>query len=107
MDKADATSDEPTCKLVSDVPATEEEVRMLKDHERREDESLLDYIQRSCVWCARAKREDRPVLEFLVRSQGIMLHAFQYSMMVSSNKTICYRTTIPDWARSSNDTSHF
>lgn len=102
IDDADSV---PKCKKVTipknaistDVPATEEEIAKSGMYERKENESLLSYIKRSCVWCARSKGKNRSLLEFLVRSQGIWLHAFQYSVMGPCGK-MTYKTNPPDWS---------
>jgi hypothetical protein len=82
-----------------DTPATEEELAKagIGLDSRRQDESLLEYIKRTCVWCQRSKGDDRSVLEFLIRSPGIWLHALQYQME-GPDGTICYRTKFPKWS---------
>jgi len=80
-----------------DTPATDMEVAHAGAHMKLEGESVLEFIQRSCVWCARTKGEDRTVLEFLVRSSGIWLHALQYSLIGPKGK-VCYKTMSPNWS---------
>ena len=84
-------------------PASEMEIADAAQTTRADGEALLDFIQKTCVWCARSKGEDREMLEFLARSRGIFLHALQYSLRVDyedgdGERTLCYRTTLPDWA---------
>ena len=88
---------QPQNAISTDVPATEAEVLNAGMHLREKDESLLNFIKRSCVWCARSKGNDRDVLEFLVRSQGIWLHAYQYQMLGPDGK-ICFKTNLPRWS---------
>ena len=109
----------------ADTPATEAEIYHAAANRKREDgESILDYIQKTCVWCARChgldclkasddslvvpKQKDavlkRTMMEFLVRSQGIWLHALQYSLKTIDNgkkegKSISFRTDLPSWAK--------
>jgi len=90
--------DRPNNALSTDKPASVAEVKIISDKERCEGESLLNFIKRSCVWCERSKGEDRNVLEFLVRSPGIWLHALQYSLM-GTNGQLTYKTDIPAWSR--------
>jgi 23S rRNA-/tRNA-specific pseudouridylate synthase len=85
--------------VTGDVPATESEVqRMVADNNTRgEEEPLQDFIQRTCVWCARNRGtsiEERASLEFLVRSPGLWLHALQYKVNSQS-----FRTELPEWSR--------
>jgi len=40
----------------------------------------------------------RVLMEFLVRSQGIWLHALQYSLNANDRK-MKYRTQLPSWAK--------
>ena len=83
----------------TDTPASEKEIIKVGVgvHKQKENESLLQFITRTCVWCNRNKGEDRTVLEFLIRSQGIWLHALQYQME-GPEGTICYRTDFPEWS---------
>jgi len=109
----------------ADTPATEAEIYHAAANRKREDgESILDYIQKTCVFCARcygsdclnasddtlvvSKQKDavlkRTMMEYLVRSQGIWLHALQYSLKTTDDgnkegKSISYRTDLPSWAK--------
>jgi hypothetical protein len=88
----------PDNATTTDVPATEEEVMNAANCPRMEGESLLDFIKKTCVWCARSKAEDCTTLEFLVRSRGIWLHALQYSIRGADGEQKCYRTDSPAWS---------
>lgn len=85
----------------TDVPATEEEMCQLAQYQRSEQETAEDFIQRTCVWCARSRGGEvhHTLLEFLVRSRGIWLHAIQYTMVNSRGVAVSYRTSPPDWAQ--------
>lgn len=110
--------------VLSNVPATDEEVRDTGVRRRRrdDDESMLDLIEETCVWCARCRgpaagadtkinlREkvlNRTLMEYFVRSQGIWLHALQYSLILNDMNTkenkMTYRTKLPMWTRISQD----
>jgi 23S rRNA-/tRNA-specific pseudouridylate synthase len=104
--------------VTADTPATDAEVNLSvqgTDAMRNDTESLSDWIQRTCVWCNRLygtnkisneKHNDRnnnnstdvvvrrAMLEFLVRSPGLWLHAFQYKVLDRS-----FRTKIPEWCQ--------
>lgn len=82
------------------TPATEGEINSLGHIQRGENESLDDFIQKTCVWCARSRGapQKRDMLEFLVRSRGIWLHAYQYSMQDEDGKRHSYRTDPPEWS---------
>lgn len=84
---------------IYDTPATKKEIEQvgIGSHNQEVNESLMDFIKRTCVWCNRNKGEDRTVLEFLIRSQGIWLHALQYQME-GPEGTICYKTDFPEWS---------
>ncbi|KAL9179442.1 hypothetical protein ACHAXT_008732 [Thalassiosira profunda] len=108
----------------ADTPATEAEVyHAAANRPREEGESILDFIEKTCVWCARCRGVDdldssknslqskaeneaavfrRTLMEYLVRSQGIWLHALQYSLAATDesgrSKTMRYRTKLPSWA---------
>lgn len=101
----------------SNVPATQQEINHLLSAagDRQSEESLEAFVRRSCVWCARAQGDSQPqqqqraLLEFLVRSPGIWLHALQYrvgGLVSSSSKddeekkvhTYCFRTQAPQWS---------
>jgi hypothetical protein len=89
----------PLNAISTDIPATEEEVKKANEHERNESETFLDYLKRTCVWCARSRgEEDRTVLEFLARSQGIWLHALSYSLKGPDERRMSYSTPIPYWS---------
>lgn len=90
--------------VMTDVPATEMEITDgISSSCQGTDESIHDFIKRTCVWCARSRRHenndhdhsilDRSVLEFLVRSSGIWLHALQYTFETTTTTTT--KTTTP------------
>lgn len=81
-----------------DTPATEGEVESLLKIKVAEDESTEDFIRRTCVWCARSAGKDRSMLEFLVRSQGIWLHAFRYSMTNKGGTRRQFQSDLPSWS---------
>lgn len=96
------SSNDPTRSInstTSDTPATASEIEKagIGSQERKENETLIDFIKRTCVWCNRNKGEDRTLLEFLIRSQGIWLHALQYQME-GPEGMICYKTDFPEWS---------
>jgi hypothetical protein len=113
----DTTKTITTASTATDIPATEEEIESgVSSAVQRDDESIHDFIKRTCVWCARcdaAGGDDRAVLEFLIRSSGIWLHALQYSFSttVSGNtdnegnhgkdtndkKEQTFRAPLPPW----------
>lgn len=92
--------------------------------QEKEEESMNEYIKRTCIWCARA---NDPILEYLVRSPGIWLHALQYTIrrpctndedddedgvnhdhdnnnndrdaIVPRFKEVSFRTSLPEWAK--------
>jgi tRNA pseudouridine synthase 9 len=102
MNEIDAdtnNTERPENSTSTDTPATEEELAKagIGLDNRKEGESLLEYIKRTCVWCQRSKGEDRAVLEYLIRSPGIWLHALQYTLE-GPNGTVCYRTNFPEWS---------
>lgn len=92
-----------------DVPATESEVQNGVSTAVQENaESIHDFIERTCVWCARCRSvpsEDRAVLEFVIRSPGIWLHALQYSFPTTTTLNEAdekkngksFRTNLPQW----------
>jgi 23S rRNA-/tRNA-specific pseudouridylate synthase len=100
--------------VTADTPATDQEIQyslMMTNSSRKEGECLSDWIRRTCVWCNRLHGtsndssvlnnadlnnvvERRAKLEFLVRSPGLWLHAFQYKVNEKS-----FRTEIPDWCQ--------
>ena len=90
--------------VMTDVPATEMEITDgISSSCQGTDESIHDFIKRTCVWCARSRRHenndhdhsilDRSVLEFLVRSSGIWLHALQYTFETTTTTTTTKTTT--------------
>ena len=109
---------------VANAPATDDEVYQVVANKSREDgESIEDFIVKTCVWCARCRGVDgihsldgsaeakgkneeavfqRTLMEYLLRSQGIWLHALQYSLHVNDDKgsssIVKYRTALPSWA---------
>lgn len=94
-----STVDGSECLVTADVPATEKEVQTMtiQTTPRGELETISDFMQRCCVWCARNKGrsvEERAMLEFAMRSPGLWLHALQYKV-----KKDCFRTEIPSWSR--------
>ena len=115
LDKGSNDSD----LTISNAPATDEEIYQVVANKSREDgESMDDFIVKTCVWCARcrgvddinsldgsaeAKRRNeeavfrRTLMEYLVRSQGIWLHALQYSLHVKGSRIAKYRTALPSW----------
>ena len=104
----------------ADTPATDSEIYHAEANRPREDgESILDFIKKTCVWCARCQGVNRlrdpttvqndsaifqrTLVEYLVRSQGIWLHALQYSLKTLEEKgeisSLTYRTSVPIWAK--------
>ena len=105
MNKIDNSVNRPGDTTSADAPqpASEREVADVAETTRSNGETLLDFIQKTCVWCARSKGEDREVLEFLARSRGIYLHALQYSLKIDDDdgrgdRNLSYRTALPEWA---------
>jgi RNA pseudouridylate synthase len=88
--------------VTSDQPATEQEVEVcVAQPARAPDETLESFVQRTCVWCARnpSGRDDRPLLELMVRSSGIWLHALQYSVLLNgSHDPTVFQTPLPEWS---------
>lgn len=84
---------------ISDTPATEEEIATLAKVSRDDDEPLDEFIKKTCVWCARSggNDADRTMLEILVRSRGIWLHALRYKMADSKGNKLDHATKIPSW----------
>ena len=90
-----------------DMPATQKEIQ---DHvcqaiPRKESETVHDFIRRTCVWCARSRQglgeeavKNRTMLEFLIRSPGIWLHALEYTFTVANGESTTFRTPLPSWA---------
>ncbi len=104
----------------ADTPATDSEIyRAAASRPREDGESILDFIKKTCVWCARCQGANRlrdpttlqndsaifqrTLMEYLVRSQGIWLHALQYSLKTheenGETSSHTYRTDIPIWAK--------
>jgi hypothetical protein len=100
----------------ADTPATDAEVYHAAANRPREDgESIIDFIKKTCVWCARCRGVDglrdattlqndaevfqRTLMEYLVRSQGVWLHALQYSLKTQNASSLRYRTDLPNWAK--------
>lgn len=95
----------------ADTPVTDAEIyHAAADRPMEDDETILDFMEKTCVWCARCKRSNchdesavfrRTLMEYLVRSQGIWLHALQYSLTTQDktghNKILRYRTALPSW----------
>jgi len=85
--------------VTTDTAATESEVAasIINNGVRGDEEPLEEFIQRTCVWCARSRGRsvrERAELEFLVRSPGLWLHAFQYTFESTS-----FRTELPEWCQ--------
>jgi 23S rRNA-/tRNA-specific pseudouridylate synthase len=93
-----ATENRSEVATISDTPATEAEIEQLAQVTRGENEPLEEFYQKTCVWCARSAGTDRTMLELLVRSRGIWLHALKYRMMDSKGTELCYRTNVPSWS---------
>ena len=107
------TSEPATRTSAIDVPATESEVQdRIATAVRQNEESIHSFIERTCVWCARSRTVpsvDRAVLEFVIRSPGIWLHALRYSFTINTasngdgneggGRAIAesFRTNLPDW----------
>jgi 23S rRNA-/tRNA-specific pseudouridylate synthase len=109
--KTEKSNDRATMTTATDVPATESEIQqgVLKPKQGPE-ESIHEFIRRTCVWCARCNAVcggDRAILEFMIRSPGIWLHALQYSFssadLVSEEdaqqgETLkSFRAPLPSW----------
>ncbi len=104
----------------ADTPVTDSEIYHAAANRLREDgESILDFVKKTCVWCARCRGVNglqdpamqhidsavfqRTLMEYLVRSQGIWLHALQYSLKSpeenGESPSYTYRTDLPPWAK--------
>ena len=81
----------------SDTRATCAEVATMAACRQQEGESTADFIKNTCFLCTRQGGAQRSILEFLVKSQGIWLHAFQYTLVDFAGETICHRTKVPRW----------
>jgi 23S rRNA-/tRNA-specific pseudouridylate synthase len=71
--------------------------------QRAEGESLVDFIQKTCVHCATSvggggTYNDRAIVDFQRQSQGIWLHSFKYTMTDVHGKRVSYETKPPSWA---------
>jgi len=115
IDTSSETSEPTTRTSAIDVPATESEVQdRIATAVRQNEESIHSFIERTCVWCARSRSvpsEDRAVLEFVIRSPGIWLHALRYSFTMNTTASNggddsegegraiaeSFRTKLPDW----------
>jgi len=77
----------------TDGPATETEVGTAGVLPRGDNEGMVEFLQRTCVWCARGGGDqERAVLEFLSRSQGCWLHCYMYKVGGG-----VYRAGLPEW----------
>jgi 23S rRNA-/tRNA-specific pseudouridylate synthase len=83
---------------ISDTPASEAEIARLANLTRDPSEPLEEFYKKTCVWCARSGGTDRSMLELLVRSRGIWLHALKYRMMDANGTELNYRTGVPNWS---------
>lgn len=102
-DQTDVSENQQQQSLVTtDVPATAGEIQRMSGVVRLDEESIDDFIRRTCVWCARSrgKEEERTVLEFLVRSPGIWLHALQYKVTFGggNGESAVFQTELPPWS---------
>ena len=91
----------PQGAAIKDTPATKEEISRIAALSKETDESELDFLKRTCVWCLRSRGDPnhRDMLEYLVRSRGIWLHALQYTIVdAESGKEQSYRTPLPSWS---------
>jgi hypothetical protein len=119
----------PTQSTLSDTPATDMEVyNVVANKQKEHDESATDFIEKTCVWCARCKGAEalsqdcnsdgeettralhaavmkRTLVEYFVRSCGIWLHALQYSLKAvdedGKEKEVSYKTVLPSWVHAS------
>jgi len=90
----------PAHATSTDVPAVDDEIQQrVVMQPRLEGESMIDYLKKTCVWCARSGKNSI-LLEYLIRSPGIWLHSLQYHITPSDGKHLSYRTKdLPDWAQ--------
>jgi len=67
---------------------------------RGEHESLDDFVERTCACCTQSHRHgvDKTMLEFLVNSRGIWLHALQLTRKDADGERRSFRTPEPAWA---------
>jgi len=99
MDEETHQDHKPIDALSTDIPASEGEILSAGEFKQRQGETLCQFIERTCVWCARSKGGDRTRLEFLVRSQGIWLHALQYTLTDHNSETSkVYTSDFPVWS---------
>ena len=126
LDRGSGTGDArklaPDNSTNADTPATEAELyHAAANRQRLEGETMFDFIASTCVWCQRCRGVDdmnsssvmskeendtaifqRTLMEYLVRSQGIFLHALQYNLKTvkedEGEETLRYRTKLPPWA---------
>lgn len=101
---SNTTTTATATRMIRDEPATEQEVQSTTQHAiRQEKESIHDFIRRTCVWCARAGNDtngdNRDLLEFLIRSNGIWLHALNYSFALSDGRCVSYQAPSPVWSQ--------
>jgi len=83
----------PVGATSTDGPATETEVGTAGALPRGDNESMVEFVQRTCVWCARGGGDrERAVLEFLSRSRGCWLHCYMYKVGGG-----VYRAGLPEW----------
>eukprot|EP00547_Thalassionema_nitzschioides_P005105 CAMPEP_0194209840 /NCGR_PEP_ID=MMETSP0156-20130528/7828_1 /TAXON_ID=33649 /ORGANISM="Thalassionema nitzschioides, Strain L26-B" /LENGTH=593 /DNA_ID=CAMNT_0038937077 /DNA_START=239 /DNA_END=2020 /DNA_ORIENTATION=+ len=126
--KTNGNAQESTAAVatIADTPSIQDEIsKVVKDaNPRGAEESLADFIRRTCVWCARTAASssndsdsnndsERAMLELLVRSRGIWLHALRYQMRItkmptdgieetSQEEELDYCTKPPAWALQGN-----
>eukprot|EP00804_Cyclotella_cryptica_P028708 CCRYP_008221-RA/>CCRYP_008221-RA protein AED:0.02 eAED:0.02 QI:884/1/1/1/1/1/2/198/680 len=113
----------PAHLTLSDVPATDAEIcHIVANRPRGDGESIIKYIEKTCVWCARSKGINeldskleekgtqtenavfrRTLMEYFVRSQGIWLHALQYSLKKKDSngkdEMLTFQSNLPSWSR--------
>jgi len=98
--KSNSNGTSETSLVTTDTPATPNEVeRATAGKHFSCDETDECFFKRTCVWCARgqgATNEERNRWEFLVRSQGIWLHALRYSFS-TTNDTVTFTSKQPPW----------
>eukprot|EP00522_Entomoneis_paludosa_P001401 CAMPEP_0172476526 /NCGR_PEP_ID=MMETSP1065-20121228/70422_1 /TAXON_ID=265537 /ORGANISM="Amphiprora paludosa, Strain CCMP125" /LENGTH=563 /DNA_ID=CAMNT_0013234749 /DNA_START=134 /DNA_END=1825 /DNA_ORIENTATION=+ len=95
--KAGSHDDSSALLVNNESAATVSEVERSTDSEPwdKDKETLSEFIERTCIWCARC---NDPLLEYLVRSPGIWLHALQYTIHTNGEKH-SFRTSVPEWAK--------
>jgi 23S rRNA-/tRNA-specific pseudouridylate synthase len=126
-DQTQCTTSIPSHSTLSDDPATDKEIyHVVANRPREKNEAIVEFIEKTCVWCARCKgvtklsedinnisSEDRKkqtetsvirrtIMEYFVRSQGIWLHAFRYSLKTKETDRkqnfMSYQTQFPSWS---------